>query len=255
MIRIKRYKSSRKQLLGCPLALCVLLLVITQFACIASGTPSQSREWKAKYKMGTGLESVMKDNSKLKVTMDDQTILCQTKKGAGLLILIQPISEVSYDNVARRRISTGDLIRSAASDLFAIGFTGPETALLCGAKWALSSAFKRKNHFVNILWREQNDVKEAVFELGKNDYLSFLDQLQSVSGKEWKKLPQLRERVQQELEEKNTRKCPYSSITGFPLVRWSSNRVSTNWFLSKGRTTAGFSISFAARKLRPRKSC
>ena len=155
------------------------------------------------------MEAAVEEDSKMIVIIGRQSILCETEKESGFLIPVQQVVGVTYDNIAKRRyylwaVAAVPFVISANSPIM---FSPPEyprlleTLIWAGAIVALTEAVKTKDHFVNILWQDGDRIKEAVFELGKKDYLAFLDQLQSVTGKGWANLPRMRETMRWELED------------------------------------------------------
>ena len=196
---------------------CALLLCMLPLSSVAAARePSQNRQWKARYKMGSRMEAAVKEDSKMIVIIGRQSILCETEKESGFLIPVQQVVGVTYDNIAKRR----SYLYAVAAVPFVISAYSPnifsppefprllETLIWAGAIVALTEVVKTKDHFVNILWQDGDRIKEAVFELGKKDYLAFLDQLQSVTGKGWANLPRMRETMRQELEDNQDEAIP-----------------------------------------------
>jgi TonB family protein len=60
--------------------------------------------------------------------------------------------------------------------------------------------FKTTRHFVSIHWQEGREEKGVVFKVGKGEYVSFLAELERVTGRPWLNLAKELESVRQELK-------------------------------------------------------
>jgi hypothetical protein len=70
----------------------------------------------------------------------------------------------------------------------------PVAAPLAGA--AIFAPFKTRTHFVHIFWNDAaSSPSELNLEIGKKDYAGVLAELQRLTGKPWRNLPE--ERKQQ----------------------------------------------------------
>jgi hypothetical protein len=155
-------------------------LTIVGRAAVSQKQTPQGNQWPTKYEDGT--EAVEK-GTKMKVTVGKERIICEAGKRAPFSILVATVTEVSYDTKSRRRWAEAGAV-AAASLGVALVFM----------------ALKTTKHFVNILWEENGARKEVIFKVGKGEYVSFLAELQRVTGKEWKNLVMERKRVQEELK-------------------------------------------------------
>ena len=147
-----------------------------------AGEPSQRRDWKARYKMGSGLDAPFQDDGKVILTFGRQSILCETESGGGLLIPLQQVVGVTYDNVVMRRYQLWEAASWLPYQMYewrrlpgALFYTRDDAdhahyldvLLWSGTMLAFTESFKSKDHFVNILWKDDDRTMEAIFELGK----------------------------------------------------------------------------------------
>ena len=131
-------------------------------------------------KLEEGTEPIKK-GTKMKVTVGEERIICESGKMAPFSIPVADVVEVSYDIKSRRRLAEGVGV--------AIAFWPAAPVLFF---------MKTKKHFVNIVWEENGTGKEVIFKVGKGEYTFFLDELERVTGKRWKNLAMEGKRLQEE---------------------------------------------------------
>jgi hypothetical protein len=132
-------------------------------------------------------------SEQIKMTLEasQSSIVLNQKNGPVQEIPINEVGEVTYDNSSHRK-SRGLL--NAANEItstpLVIGVY-PVAAPLVAA--AIVAPFKTKTHFVGIHWDDPvYGHREVLMEIGKRDYVSVLAELQSVTGKPWRNLPEER---------------------------------------------------------------
>ncbi len=140
---------------------------------------STPKQWQGKYQLGT--EKLEKGNS-MKISVTEQSLTFEGDKGFKLAIPVAKVTEVSYDNRARRRYGT-------AIPLMVLT---PLAALLLFSKGT--------KHFINIAAKDEGNEKELVFQIDKNDYRPFLDELEKVAGLKHKNIVAERMKIQEELK-------------------------------------------------------
>lgn len=169
------------------------------------------KHWTVKYEAGT---EPIKKGTKLKVTVGQEEIVCESKQGFLFSIPVVGITEVSYDNRVQRRIA-GPLRKNLAQEPFLpesqliipdwVGYVllGVATVLIF---YALKNTGYFEKHFVKLVWQEDALVKEVDFRVGRDEYKSFLAELRHVVGKPWKNLKKERETLEQELKREKNKK-------------------------------------------------
>ena len=182
--------------------------------------PPQGERWRIKLMRGLSWED---DGYKAKVILGREEIFCESAKGGvirSFSIPVNDVNEISYVPLMRPLgespwMLTSDHCKGAfCVHLGTDGGPRPQSAIQSRepgygqnplstpmglATEAALSPELRTQHLVLISWRNKaREEKEAVFQLGYRDYLSFLAELQAATGKEWKDLTGERERRQEE---------------------------------------------------------
>ena len=176
----------------CLAALVVAALVTSQAAAWGAQAEPRGKIFPMKYEMGT---EVIAPDTKMKLTVGPEFIVCQSKDGEVFTIPVAEVREVAYDIVAGRRSED-------ALWLGALGGVHPILFLpgLIAAPFA--HPFKTKQHFVHVVWQEDGDEKEVWFKVGKGEYSDFLLALEQATGLRWRNLAQEREGLVADLREK-----------------------------------------------------
>lgn len=176
----------KKVSLALILLLGVTLVALAQEKVATQGTPVV-RTWTAKYELG---EALIKRGTSVQLTLPDaEKLVWQLEKGTPSTIPLSSITEVSYDTRSHNRSRSGTALM-AASPLGGI----------------LLMSTKATKHFVTITFEENAEKKDVVFELGKNDHASFLDELRKLTGKQWKDLAAERKHTEAEIEQQKNNK-------------------------------------------------
>jgi hypothetical protein len=145
----------------------------------------KSKKWPVKVLL-PGSEQI-----RMMLEISQTTIVLNQKNGAAQEIPIGEVGEVTYDNSSHRK-NRG--LMKAASEIgstpLVIGVY-PLAAPLVGA--AILAPFKTRTHYVGIPWSDPGyGHREVLLEVGKGDYEGVLAELQSVTGKPWRNLPEER---------------------------------------------------------------
>ncbi len=165
--------------------------------------PTQSspmlQEWEVKYETGT---EAVKHGRKMKVTVGSSEIFCRSDKGEIFSVPVSGVATIFYDNTVHNRSvawmkSGGDWVGL---------YDGGLSLLAFGAGAAILAPFRSKDHFVHITWTQNEIGNVAVFEIGKKDFRAFQDRLSAATGKEWRNLPEEREKLREELEREKDNK-------------------------------------------------
>lgn len=165
------------------------------------------KHWRVKYEAGT---EPIKKGTKLKVTVGQEEIVCESKQGFLFSIPVVGITEVSYDNRVQRRIA-GPLRKNFGqgtlpNDVVAYIILGTVTVASFMIFYMLKNTGYFEKHFVTLVWQEDGSMKEVVFRVGRDEYNSFLAELRHVVGKPWKNLKKERETLEQELKREKNKK-------------------------------------------------
>ncbi|MFB3153390.1 MAG: VWA domain-containing protein [Candidatus Acidiferrales bacterium] len=172
----------------------------------------QGKQWPMKYEDGWGTGSVLR-GTKLKVTVGSDCILVGTKQGVTFSIPVTRVIEVAYDiRVRRRGGQWAELWVGAARQAVLSsgdGFSALFPLLIAGVGGAVLAPIKTRKHFVHIVWQEEGVEKELRFKVGKGEYAAFLAELERVTGRPWKNLPQQR-------ATQIARSAPPPTSSGFP---------------------------------------
>ena len=118
-----------------------------------------------------------------------KTSVWQLEKGSPNTIPLNTINKVTYDTRAHHRTKGGTALMMASP--------------LGGLLLASSKATK---HFVTIAFDQNGEKEDVAFELGKNDYTSFLQEMQKLTGKPWKDLAAERKQTEAEIQKQQGNK-------------------------------------------------
>jgi hypothetical protein len=203
----------------------VLLLALPVQAQLDTAPAGQ--RWPVKYKTGT--ERVEKERVWVRVSR--KAIICETgPQTVAFSIPGAAVSEVVYDSRAWRRSKEVVRLVEGAANFMGDDPTGGYASVLVVmaglVTLPLAHAIKTTEHFVHLNWEVNGEEKEAVFQVGKNDYLAFLAELQRVSGREWKNLPALRERMRAQVaQQKNTLRQELAAQAHQTIAVWLDRLV------------------------------
>lgn len=158
-------------------------------------------QWKMVYEAGV---APLKGQSPVMVTISDENLVLQPKKGSLFSISAANITAVSSNLVSRRTASSNQAVAWA----YAVA-SSPQ--MLMGLPFGLvgmAATYPIKSHYayVSILWSEKGTEQEVLLKLSRRDYTPFLAELQKATGKEWKNLDTEWEKVQQELKREGANK-------------------------------------------------
>ena len=207
-------KSSR-------VAVTTLTLVTFLAPFLQAGTSSASqaggttpKEWKGRFSEGS---VPLKEGTSLKISVRQDEVFFHTKKKGDYSAPLSEISGVLYDNVSHSRaiqsLKSSPLLWSGAghgSESSLLAFH-PLTGLLVygiltATMFAVLVPFSSQDHFVHIVWVEDNEPHLLVAEMGKKDYRPFLEDLQTATGKGWTNLPAEREWLKTAIQQEKTNK-------------------------------------------------
>lgn len=172
----------------------------------APAAPMQSspmpQEWEVKYETGT---EAVKHGRKMKVTVGSSEIFCRSDKGEIFSVPVSGVATIFYDNTVHNR--SVEWIKSGKWYIPYEPFLGFAPSLLAvGIGAAILAPFRSEDHFVHITWT-QNEIRNvAIFEIGKKHFRAFMDRLSAATGKEWRNLPEEREKLREELEREKDNK-------------------------------------------------
>ena len=161
------------------------------------------RHWSARYVSGSKKSQV---GTAVDLLVSKDLVSCKKGKSIILQIPSASIAEVGYDNSSHNR---GWTWLKASSDIAPKGKCSGDDAV-CGAGTmliltpivvgaAVLAPFKSTQHFVRLFWDENGESNEALFEVGKDDYLAVLTALQDATGKPWRDLPAARKKLIDEI--------------------------------------------------------
>ena len=174
-------------------------ILFFSLSCIPAA-PKQSspmpQEWEVKY---DGTQAV-KHGRKMKVTVGSREIFCRSDKGEIFSVPVSGVATIFYDNTVHNR--SVEWIKSEAW----VSKHPMLSYLAFGVGVAILAPFYSEDHFVHITWTQNEIRKVAVFEIGKKDFRAFLDRLSAATGKEWRNLPEEREKLREELEREKDNK-------------------------------------------------
>jgi len=195
----------------------LLLLVLCSplpLAAVEAKETAQGKQWRVTYMEGPmtvtrGRKRTVRPltrGSRITVTVGQIGIVFAAKKTVVLSIPVADVAEVSYD-ASTHRVSMAVL--AALGNMASNGGScyPPQGcgAMVLGDLMAsvVTAPFKYTNHFVEIVWQEQDEEQRVVFKVGKRDYASLLAELGSVTGKEWEDLVQEEQAVHRALNRAN----------------------------------------------------
>jgi len=162
--------------------------------------PQQSspmpQEWEVKYETGT---EAVQHGRKMKVTVGSREIFCRSDKGEIFSVPVSGVVTIFYDNTVHSRSVAW--MKSG----IVYGYD-PLSLLAVGVGAAILAPFRSKDHFVHITWTQNEIGNVAVFEIGKKHFRAFQDRLSAATGKEWRNLPEEREKLREELEREKDNK-------------------------------------------------
>jgi len=107
---------------------------------------------------------------------------------------------------------------------------------------AASTPFKYTNHFVRITWEAQGEEKRVEFKVDKHDYKSFLAELGSATGREWRDSAQEKRDADQALKSHNG--CQEPALTGSGLSFSASKPSATQAELNAAAACGFRMVSF-----------
>ncbi len=156
---------------------------------------TRPNQWVVRFQAGA---APIKLGSKLKLTIDKEKVLLESKKGPSFSIPAAGITEVSSNLVSSH---TASLVQ-AGLWVAAVKETPYTLLFLPFGLGAMAATYPIKSHYayINILWNEKGTEQEVVLMLNRRDYTQFIAELQKATGKEWKNLDTEWEKVQQELK-------------------------------------------------------
>ncbi len=182
-------------------ALVAILAVSPAFSVRPPQESPHGNQWKMVYEAGV---APLKVQSPVMVTIRQENVILEPKKGSLFSISAASITAVSSNLVSRPTASSNQAVAWA----YAVGFS---PYMLMGLPFGLvgmAATYPIKSHYayVSILWSEKGTEQEVLLKLSRRDYTPFLAELQKATGKEWKNLDTEWERVQQELKREGANK-------------------------------------------------
>jgi len=221
-------------------------------AAVRGGEVPQGKRWRVTYVEGPIVVPHGKNKKKkvrplapgssLKIRVGPDGIVCERKKAVVLSVPLTAVTEVSYD-AASHRVSSAVLAQLGPMASSGGACYPPQG---CGAMVlgtllvaAASTPFKYTNHFVRITWEEQGEEKRVEFKVDKHDYKSFLAELGSATGREWKDSAQEKRDVHQALKSNNG--CQEPALTGSDLS-FSAAKISATEAELNATAACGFRL-------------
>ncbi len=160
-----------------------------------TGAPSaQPGRWKVLYQAGSAPFAV---GSRVQITIGTDQLIFAGKKGRQFSIPATTITALSSSltsehTVTRNQVAAwGGLAQLSPYTLIFLPFGLPVMAA--------TYPIKSKYAYISILWSETGADQEVQFRLDRKDYESFVTQLRTSTGKEWKNLESEWERLRQAL--------------------------------------------------------
>jgi hypothetical protein len=171
---------------------------------------SKQGQWPVRYVAGS---KKSQGGAKVDLLVSKEAVRCRKGKNIVLEIPAASITEVGYDDSSHNR---GWTWLKAGSE---ITREGKCSGLGCGAATVLIGTpvvvgavalapFKSTQHFVRVLWQENGEPSEALFEVGKEDYAAVLTAFQDATGKPWQDLPVARKKLLDEIKAAQDRRIP-----------------------------------------------
>ena len=166
------------------------LVAATRLPALSGGT-----QFRVKYEVGT---PAIKQGAPVRVKFEPRFIICEAKKGLSFSIPTAGITEVGHDSIPWSRSKA--LLRKGL-----YGYGQGIGALYDMALLAVAGAllpFGGEDHFVHIAWNWDGSDEVVWFELSKDRYAAFLQELERATGKKALDLSTEREEKQHELLDK-----------------------------------------------------
>ena len=165
-----------------------------------------------RYEDGT---ETLEPGAEVRVRVTGNKLICRARRQeAGFSIPVEQITEIVYDDESWR--ASRDVKRNLAAAIAEDPRTVLAVPIVAITVLPVAHAWKRKRHYVEILWEENGEGRRAAFLIGKGDYQSFLAELEEVAGLERRDLVEerqalrdrLREQVRRHVEACNGRPIP-----------------------------------------------
>ena len=119
-------------------------------------------------------------NGKCSLEIHGDAVSLHAKHNPDRSIPVNAISSVIYSPAKFRRSSSVGLDSCSGP---AQGCGGLLVA--AGTAWLILYPMKGTHHYVNIAWNDRGAEQEIMLELGKQEYLPFLEGLRQTTGKQW----------------------------------------------------------------------
>jgi len=221
--------TTSKKLLKAQVLSTILLAVLSAplpLAAVEDGETAQGKQWGVTYREGPitvtrGKKKKVQplaSGAKLKIRFDSGRMVCRARKTDVLSIPVTDVTEIVYD-AATHRVSKAVL--GGVGEMMSSGGAcyPPEGcgALVLGGLMAaaVTVPFKYTNHFVEIAWQGEDGEQHLVFQVGKGGYESFLEELGSATGQQWKNVAQEKKAVHQAINGGNG--CQDPALAGNDL--------------------------------------
>jgi hypothetical protein len=117
---------------------------------------------------------------KCRIELGTDRVSFTAKKAAPMSVPATTISDVIY-SPARFRRSEGMGVGACSGPAEGCGLL----AVATGATWLILYPMKGTHHYVSIVWEDRGTQQEVLLELGKGEYLQFLEALRQLTGKPW----------------------------------------------------------------------
>ena len=170
-----------------------IILLISLLSAMHITTQAQTsvttgKQWDVKYEAGS---QAMVKGTKIKMAIGQDSINCQVEKREPFSIPVSGIKEISYDTKVRRRLAEGAAVMSMS---------------IVGGLIVMS--LKSTKHYIGVVYEEGGQEREAIFEVGKSDRAALLDELQRLTGKQWRDLVKEQKETLAALEREKKNKIP-----------------------------------------------
>ena len=166
-------------------------------------SPAQPDRWKVVYQAGAAPFAL---GSRVQVSIGKDQLMLAGKKGARFSIPASTISALSSSLTSEHTATNkqvaawGGLAQFSPYTLMFLPFGIPVMAA--------TYPIKSKYAYISILWSERGADQEVQFRLDRKDYESFVTQLRTSTGKEWKNLETEWEKLRQALATGTGRQSP-----------------------------------------------
>jgi hypothetical protein len=167
----------------------------------------QGKEWPVAYISWQGLQQVEK---KVEVNLGPEKIVGKSDQTVQFLIPVAQVVEVTYDTEVHHRgkgwVKAGGKMTGYPDYQPA----GEEVIVAAPFLLVAAAAYPTRatKHFVHIVWSDQGKVRDVTLEAAKGKYAPFLQELRTVTGKEWRDLPAEKEKIRQEIEREKDGNIP-----------------------------------------------